>query len=96
LTETEIEISSKPLLSFGFQFSSSKVLCPNYCDVYTSQKETEFERLTNDISRTVIGLTHEILHKILFELEDKKTSLDFDNIDKGYGPLGEFYILSSL
>jgi hypothetical protein len=91
----EIEISVKPTVCFGFQFSTCKILLPNYCDLYLGSRETEFERLTNNPERIIVNLTHEYLHGLIFEITcDKTVSLNWDNIDKGYGKDGEFYRIS--
>ncbi len=100
MTELEIKkdyrYGEQRLLSFAFSFETRKTYIPNFEDLYTGHKDTVFERFTNDTKPTVEDLNHEFLHELLFEFEDKKTSLDLDNIDKGYGKDGEFYILSKI
>lgn len=91
----EVEISVKPTVCFGFQFSTLKIFVPNYSDLYIGQRETEFERLTNNPERIIANLTHEYLHGLIFEITgDKTVSLSWDDIDKGYGKDGEFYRIS--
>ncbi len=97
MKDLEIEIAPIPLTHFGFQYSTGKILTPNYEDLYRGSHDTVNERLTNDTKPTCENLTHEFLHAWIFEeIGDKKTSLDLDNIDKGYGKDGEFYVLSAI
>lgn len=82
ITLKKLRYGEKPLTSFSFCFTTGQIYLPNYEDLYISQKETEFERLTNNPKSLIPSLTHEFLHSWIFENFDKNSSLLFDNIDK--------------
>jgi hypothetical protein len=92
----DLEVNPNPCVSFVYQFSTNKILLPNYVDVYQHNKSGIYERLENNPRVTIENLNHELMHKWLNENIDKATSLQYDNVDKGYNEQGEFYILSAI
>jgi len=85
-------IFDKPITSFAYCFSNGETYIPDYEDFYLGQRETEFERITNNPESLIPSLTHEYLHQWLNENLDKSTSLALENIDKD--ELTQSYLIS--
>jgi hypothetical protein len=82
LTIKTLKYGERPLTSFAYCFSTGETYIPNFEDLYIGERETTFERITNDPERLIPSLTHEYIHGWLAENLDKFTSLALENIDK--------------
>jgi hypothetical protein len=95
---TELEIKISPTLSnnwyisfedsFKFGVNVGVIYTPRYMFKYEADN---LENSPNFYQRQAESISHEFLHKLLFELENKETSKQLDNISKSAN--NETYIL---
>jgi len=65
--------------SYRFGTVQGVIYTPRF---FNSVECAEYEKEPKHLEKTVLSITHETLHKWLFEEESEQTSKAFDNIDK--------------
>ena len=87
MNDIEIKLSPFPIDSWFISYEDSYRFGTVQGVIYTpkffnSIECAEYENGPNHIENTILAITHETLHKWLFEEESEQTSKDLDNIDK--------------